>query len=574
MKAAQFKFPLNTYAKAVELEYGRLESVYLGLYDESSAPEDLFDAQRRLLQRLLDSAGSAPVTVLLNGAGMPPVAELLVKMGHEVVLLASGAEAANGIQIVAQTLTAFDTPQQFDLIIQEGSVHYLDQLAILSKVRLLLKPQGTLLWFNEFIVRSIEPEYSGVSLLSIFTQLAVRLGYEIVARQDFSTAVQPTFPAMLSLLDKHRVAVCTALSISNDSYADSRARLQKLAEKFADSSMGFQLLELQMQPPSMPQERWLDYLDINSFSSNELGGLFEKSFGHNFNPRLWSWKYGAGRGRAIAVRKQGIVVAHYGGAPRDILYFGKAAKAIQICDVMVLPEERRHYGQESLFFKAAATFLEREIGFTVEHLLGFGFPNLKTMQLAVRLGLYEKTDDFVEVLYPSALPTQAVALQMTPVNCAEAVHRQAIDRLWSVMAGEMHSAVIGLRDWTYIKYRYFDHPCAAYQCILLHREGESDAFAFAVLKPHQEGYLLMDVVASQQDLKHAIIGLCAAYQAQPQPSSLRCWITRGWHQAILIDGAEVRELQIEIPCHSWSPGPSAELLYGKWWLSAGDMDFQ
>jgi hypothetical protein len=33
-------------------------------------------------------------------------------------------------------------------------------------------------------------------------------------------------------------------------------------------------------------------------------------------------------------------------------------------------------------------------------------------------------------------------------------------------------------------------------------------------------------------------------------------------------------LGIEIPCNSWNPGPPAELLYGKWWLTAGDMDFQ
>lgn len=447
MKAEQFQYPLNIYAKAVELEYGNLESVYLGLFDESSVPSDLIDAQRRLLQRLLDSAGTAPMTVLLHGTGMSSLYDLLVKMGHEVVLLAPEIVAASDAQIVSQTLTSFDSPKQFDLIIQEGSVHYQDQLAILSKVRLLLKPEGRLLWFNEFVLRSIEPEHSGVSLLSIFIQLAVRLGYEIAATHDFSTAVQPTFPAILSLLDKHRVAVCSALSISDASYTDSRARLQKLAEKFADSSIGFNLLELHFHQPPMPRERWLDYVDINSFSSTELGGLFKKSFGHNFNPGLWSWKYGAGRGRAIAVRKQGIVVAHYGGAPRDILFFGTCAKAIQICDVMVLPEERRHYGQESLFFKAAATFLEREIGFTVEHLLGFGFPNLKTMQLAVRLGLYEKTDDFVEVLFPSALPTQPAVIKMIPVDSTDTKHKRVIDHLWSVMAEELHSAVIGVRDW-------------------------------------------------------------------------------------------------------------------------------
>ena len=54
---------------------------------------------------------------------------------------------------------------------------------------------------------------------------------------------------------------------------------------------------------------------------------------------------------------------------------------------------------------------------------------------------------------------------------------------------------------------------------------------------------------------------------------LQMWITRNWADAIRVEGAIEREMGIEIPCNSWNPGPSSELLYGAWWLTAGDMDF-
>ncbi|GIT64349.1 MAG: hypothetical protein Ct9H300mP22_7490 [Gammaproteobacteria bacterium] len=58
------------------------------------------------------------------------------------------------------------------------------------------------------------------------------------------------------------------------------------------------------------------------------------------------------------------------GIPRHIQYFGEPNTAIQPSDVMVLLDVRRHYGKSSFFFKTAATFLEREIGNTVNHLFG------------------------------------------------------------------------------------------------------------------------------------------------------------------------------------------------------------
>jgi hypothetical protein len=61
--------------------------------------------------------------------------------------------------------------------------------------------------------------------------------------------------------------------------------------------------------------------------------------------------------------------------------------------------------------------------------------------------------------------------------------------------------------------------------------------------------------------------------AEPEPSALKFWLTKGQLDALGGASYSVHDLGIEIPCNSWNPGPAADLLYGKWWLTAGDMDF-
>ena len=301
--------------------------------------------------------------------------------------------------------------------------------------------------------------------------------------------------------------------------------------------------------------------------------LFEKSFDTTFNQDIWNWKYELGQGKCVVARgsKNGEIVSHYGGAPRQIQYFGKPNTAIQVCDVMVLPEIRRQYGKSSLFFKTAATFLEREIGNTVNHLLGFGFPNQKAMNIAFRLGLYEKTDEYLELVYPLRENLETSSFQLVPIEIYNTQHQQCIDQLWLLMKQETTAGIIGDRHWRYIKYRYFDHPwfqSNQYRCVFLNDEaGESMAAVF--LKEHEERLLVLDLLCPPSAMKH-VLGNLAQLLSEKE---LKIWITRGWVDAVKTESAIENNLGIEIPCNSWNPGPHSDDLYGAWWLTAGDMDF-
>ncbi|MBL6817004.1 MAG: GNAT family N-acetyltransferase, partial [Pseudomonadales bacterium] len=319
-----------------------------------------------------------------------------------------------------------------------------------------------------------------------------------------------------------------------------------------------------------------EFADIGSFSSAELKRLFEESFHTEFDQEQWRWKYEFGNGRCVVARSEpgGNIVSHYGGAPREILYFGQPNVAIQVCDVMVLPEIRRHYGKRSLFFKTAATFLEREIGNTVRQLLGFGFPNQKAMNIALRLGLYEKTDDFIELVY-SVPEKPSSALQVELANLEDQQQSDAIDGLWQQMATAFGDAIIGIRDSSYLKYRYFQHPF--YHRGLYHpylvRDEAGHPSALFVLKAHGDELLLMDLISPAVDIKPMLGEIVAFCCKQWRRRALKIWITRAWQEAVQLPDCVVNDLGIEIPCNSWNRGPDAETLYGAWWLTAGDMDF-
>ena len=97
--------------------------------------------------------------------------------------------------------------------------------------------------------------------------------------------------------------------------------------------------------------------------------------------------------------------------------------------------------------------------------------------------------------------------------------------------------------------------------------------AFAVLKEHEGGKLVMDLICPIVAMKPANSILKQELSADGSGAVLRLWVTRSGKDKVCTSGAIVNELGIEIPCNSWNPGPSAEVLYGAWWLTAGDMDF-
>ena len=546
----------KTYAELLAQEYGYCCFLHYGLLPKDHKKREYQEQQQAFSEKLYRLATNQLKThseVLLDGPSLSYLGSMLIKQGCKVAF--------------STNFLKYPPEHKFDLIVIEGAYHYLEQLPLLNKAREMLKDSARLLIFGEYLDDDSELERSTLPNLSSMRQLSERLSYSVLQELNFSHDALYSIGQLKNIVDKriNEIGEVTSTLLLS--------QFRHLEEEYVRKRRSFNIFLLQKNSDPKGEYALAEYGAIDSFEPGEISELFEKSFGTKFNRDIWRWKYGLGEGKCIVARelKDGAIVSHYGGVPREIQYFGEPNIAIQVCDVMVLPEIRRQYGRGSLFFKTAATFLEREIGNTVKHLLGFGFPNQKAMNIALRLGLYEKTDDFVELIFPKPEEPNTTTFHLLPIDIANPQHQREIDKLWRSMKLDMSNGIIGDHHWRYIKYRYFDHPfyqANLYRSIFVNDES-GNMLAVVVLKEHEKRMLIMDLICPVARMKIIISQLVHLIEE----SELKFWVTQGWMESVRTDQAIENQLGIEIPCNFWNPGPSPKLLYGAWWLTAGDMDF-
>ena len=476
-----------------------------------------------------------------------------------------------------------------DCVLVGKTIHHKQQMELLCRARRSLRDGGRLLVVGEFLREVTKIHHSSLPTEFSLLQLSERLGFRLIEQTDWTgKARQSIADARALIAGRTTVFRFPPAAWLQSLLAGARAsrklasareiqvldrELESLAAEFESGHRRFGCFVFELDASSGGPWSELALGDIGSFEPEELAGIFEESFGAKFDPALWRWKYGAGKGTCIVARESpgGPVIAHYGGVAREVDYFGADQLAFQGCDVMVKPAVRRQYGRNSLYFHMTATLFEREIGYTVDHVLGFGFPNKPVMKTAMRLGLYGKVDDYVELAFtdPGAADSP---VQVEPLGLEQPSRLEAADALWQSMRRDFLTAVVGKRHGEYLRYRYHDHPHAEnYESLLLTRAGKP--FAIAVLKRHEAQWLLMDLLAPLASMNTAVAALRNWLDSHREPGPLTMWLTSAWVEKLGWQGRIVKNLGIEIPFNAWNPGPDQTLPQGAWWLTAGDMDF-
>ncbi len=568
-------------AAVLRLEFGRCERLCYGLSDGAdSVDTPLPVMQRRFEQALRDAAragGPSPSRLLLVGDSLGPLARELAGGPGRVGLCLTerpdtdGPGEAAGVEVLRGGFLAADVEPGIDQLVIEGSVRHRNLLPWLCRARRLLADGGLLHLSGEFIADDSKTAYSDLPAAGYVNRLVERLGLGLESELDFTAGARNSLARLAALLEARRADVAARTGLDAAALDGCRALLGSMLGEFERGRRCFRLFSFRKLPPaggSVPME----YGVKGSFDPMELAGLFRESFGIEFDPALWRWKYELGGGEAVVARDRGGEVAcHFGGVPRKVECFGAPSMAMQGCDVMVSGRLRGRRGGTDPFFDIAALFIDREVGNAVRCPLSLGFPNRRLMRATVRLGLYGKTDDFVELAYGDpggAEPSWTAAA----LDLADPAHRRELDALWEAMRGDLRDAVVGVRDAEYLKYRYFDHPGAAdglYDCRLL-RDPSGAPRAAAVSRRHDGRRLLMDLVGPLDGMGDAVGQLCRLRDALPEP--LKIWISGGWRERVALPGAVENALDIEIPCSVRSPGPGPKELSGRWWITAGDMD--
>ncbi|MCB1664774.1 MAG: GNAT family N-acetyltransferase [Pseudomonadales bacterium] len=580
MIPTRLPFPLNVYAQTLALEYGEVVHLHFGLYASSDSSGAFPEAQRRAEDALCALLPPPPARIIEVGCGSGALACRLAEAGYEVLAITPLAAEFEGLSDKRRPGLLFqmgDLPDEMpakraDVLLLQQSAQYMDPLQLFTRSGQHLREGGRLLIADEFTlddsVRQVEPR----PVLAHFLRLAHRCGFSAERQRELGRQVAPGLQFFAQLLLHHRDALLDQGVATQDQLTQLQARVQEMAQQYASAHLGCTLLDLRYDAVQGEQP---EFGNIHSFSGTEVPRLFERSFDTPFDADIWQWKYGEGRGRAVCARLGGELVGHYGGAPRDILYFGAAEKAIQICDVMVMPEHRSFASRDTLFFKMAATFLELEVGNCAEHLLGVGFPNMRVLRIARRLGLYEITDSLVEIHYPTEAGDESwPELELKPFDLGSKDSGAHIDRLWAEMAPQMQDRIVGVRDGEYWRYRYLAHPGWArgqYRCMALCARDTGEAQVILLLREHEGAQLLMDLVGAPEQFATALAVLRESLARDSQ--SLRCRITRSQAEFLNLPGARQVDLGIEIPCNIWTRGPDVVRLRDAWWLTAGDMDF-
>jgi len=295
--------------------------------------------------------------------------------------------------------------------------------------------------------------------------------------------------------------------------------------------------------------------------------LFQDVFGHALSPALWHWKYGAGRGNAVVARKNGMVVAHYGGMYRNIVVGGKPERVAQICDVMVLSNERGVLTRQGPFFLMGSSWPE------VYGPLGFGFPNARAMLVAKKMGLYTEVGKMAEVRWPPAAARFRLASRVRQLDQNRAADRALVESLWESMAHDLRHSAVGVKNWAFLQQRYFAHPHNHYEILVVTARLTGKPLGVLVLRRLEASCELLDVVAPLANLAQVIDQARRMTNRWALPY-LYAWVTTNNLSLFLNCGGKEEALDVAIPASSWTKNPQSELFKDKWWLMSGDTDFR
>ena len=299
--------------------------------------------------------------------------------------------------------------------------------------------------------------------------------------------------------------------------------------------------------------------------------LFEKAFGYRMAEPLWRWKYRHNPLPGMGAWRDGELVAFYGGMSRDVIYSGKREGALQIGDVMTRPDERGVMTRTGPFQLAASTFIERTSGYGMPTLFGYGFPTDKALKVAERQGLYQQVDQMMELSWG---PADAFAGALDSVEELTPRHEDAVNALWLAMAAAMTASAVGVRDWGYLADRYQLHPVNRYQCLLVkHRITRAPKGVLVLRDRGDDGIEVLDLVGDPAYWPH-LIRTARRFAMSNGRQRAYLWTTRSHVPMLATTGPDIRELELMVPANVWTPGPPAEELQGKWWLTGGDTDFR
>ncbi len=568
-----FTFPLNVYSDVLCKDYGTVEYLHYGLFDQDD--DDIKSAQQRATDLLISHLPLKPCRILEVGIGLGTMLTKLLEAGYDVTGITPDENQINyaknvhglGLSILHERLENFSDTRKFDLILFQESAQYIDTVNIFKRASALLDDGGEIIIMDEISLRKTPPSEPGLPLLNDYILLGNSLGFDVIKQLDLSSQASPTNAYILAAVTRYRQHLVDDLDLSTEEIDGLINATQLHLAKYNDGRYGYCLLHFKKNQPK--SAAWINGL-ANPADEAELLDLFQSAYGYRMPSELWHWKYQDLEILGTIVRHEGRLAAFYGGMPRAVRLFGSPATAVQVGDVMVHPEARGALARKGPFFLAAANFLERFVGQDKAFPIAFGFPSERAYRLAERLGLYEKVGELMRISWSALQARPSYKIRMRPLS-----HDQGatVDRLWHEMAAALQDQVVGVRDWQYLQRRYLKHPTRTYQLYLVSSRLTRTPIGVIVVHVLDDTVELLDIISAPQHVATLIHCLRRLAWHLNKPLAY-AWITAQNANLLAGDTGEISPADIVIPHNHLTPGLPASELLNRWWLMGGDTDFR
>ncbi|MBN2679566.1 GNAT family N-acetyltransferase [Acidithiobacillus montserratensis] len=298
---------------------------------------------------------------------------------------------------------------------------------------------------------------------------------------------------------------------------------------------------------------------------------FKKVFGADMPPSLWYWKYGQVEWRNVcAVDKDDNVIGFYGCVQRNILAFGEPKIALQPADTMVVKEHRGRLRGYNSMFVMFQTWINFNRSGNHDVFITYGFPNIRHYLLGEKINIYEKADSITQLRWRLGVQYESISEHLHVVIDHE-VDPQEIDQLWHVMAHDFQESIIVCRDFSYVNYRYLEHPVYRYKYVFIRSE-DTSLLGFFVLKEEEKCIKLMDIVCAKKNIKNILTAICE-HLASSGFDFLDVWVTTSHKDLFLTPGVLESSADVIIPMDKKMDKRQIDRVENRWFLLYGDTDF-
>jgi hypothetical protein len=299
----------------------------------------------------------------------------------------------------------------------------------------------------------------------------------------------------------------------------------------------------------------------------QIQSLFHEVFGGDLTDTHYQWKYATTGGGVVAVA-EGKVIAFCGALMREVLICSEPNRAAQLVDVMVHPNYRGILRKQGVFFETTASAIE------LFGPLAFGFPNARHLKLGQKHGFYEPVDPLVELEWPvnTATTLPIGSDRLVEIDFSNPKHCKNITRQWQAMASDLAKNTVGIRDMSWIQYRYLNHPIYKHFFFAVTCRWTGRWKGIVIGRKENDSFLILDWIGQLTYLP-ALVHAAIRFAKQHNCTLCTTWATEYFSRYFKATQPILREPNVTVPTIVWCQDPKEQTLR-HWWISPGDSDFR